>query len=75
MVKTQTPKSLWDDCLEYESIIRYNTAHDIYELQVEVPETIVSGGHPISQKYATWDGTNGASTVIWLPHFPKTSNS
>ena len=43
MVKTRTPKVLWDNCLEYESMIRSNTAHDIYELGGEVPETIVSG--------------------------------
>jgi hypothetical protein len=43
MVKTQTPKKLWDDCLEMESMIRSNTAHDIYELGGEVPETIMSG--------------------------------
>jgi hypothetical protein len=44
MVKTQTPKKkLWDDCLEMESLIRSNTAHDIYELGGEVPETIMSG--------------------------------
>ena len=43
MVKNQTQKSLLDDCLEYESLIRYNTSNDIYELQGEVPETIVSG--------------------------------
>jgi len=43
MVKTKTPKVLWDDCLEYESMIRSNTAHDVYELGGETPETIVSG--------------------------------
>jgi hypothetical protein len=44
MVKTQTPKKLWDDCLEMESLIQSNTAHDIvYELGGEVPETIMSG--------------------------------
>jgi hypothetical protein len=50
MVKTKTPKVLWDHCLEYESLIRSNTAHDIYELGGETPETIVSGETPdISQ--------------------------
>jgi hypothetical protein len=43
MVKTKTPKRLWDDCLEFESLIRSNTAHDIYELGGETPETIMSG--------------------------------
>ena len=43
MVKTKSPKKLWDDCLELEAYIRSNTAHDIFELNGEVPETIVSG--------------------------------
>ena len=50
MVKTKTPKVLWDDCLEYEALICSNTAHDIYELGGETPETIMSGETPdISQ--------------------------
>ena len=43
MVRTKCPKRLWDDCLEMESLIRSNTAHDIFELGGETPETIVSG--------------------------------
>lgn len=43
MVKTKSPKVLWDDCLELEAYIRSNTAHDIYELKGEVPETLISG--------------------------------
>ena len=33
---------MWDDCLELEALIRSNVAHDIYALNGEVPETIVS---------------------------------
>ena len=36
-------KELWDDCLVLELYIRSNTAHDIYMLSGEVPETIMSG--------------------------------
>jgi hypothetical protein len=42
MVKLRAPKQLWDDCLELKSLIRSNTAHTIYKLQVQVPETIVA---------------------------------
>jgi hypothetical protein len=42
MVKSRAPKQLWDDCLELESLIRSNTAHTIYKLQGQVPETIVA---------------------------------
>jgi hypothetical protein len=43
MAKSKAPKRLWDDCLELEALVRSNTAHDIFELKGEVPETIVSG--------------------------------
>eukprot|EP00804_Cyclotella_cryptica_P014743 CCRYP_021052-RA/>CCRYP_021052-RA protein AED:0.46 eAED:0.43 QI:0/0/0/1/1/1/2/0/144 len=43
MIKSGSPKKLWDDCLVIESYIRSNTAHDIYMLHGEVPETIMSG--------------------------------
>jgi len=43
MIKSGLPKRLWDDWLVLESYIRSNTAHDIYMLSGEVPETIMSG--------------------------------
>ena len=43
MVRSGAPKRLWDDCLEREAYIRSLTAHDIYKLNGEVPETLVSG--------------------------------
>ena len=43
MVKTRAPKRLWDDCLELEAYIRSNTAHDIFQLRGDVPETVISG--------------------------------
>ena len=43
MIKKRSPKKLWDDCLELEGYIRSNTAHDIFMLNGEVPETIMSG--------------------------------
>ena len=41
LIKSGIPKRLWDDCLELESFIRSNTAHGIYKLDGEVPETIM----------------------------------
>jgi hypothetical protein len=41
--KAHSPAKLWDHCLELEAYIRSHTAHDIYELQGEVPETLVTG--------------------------------
>ena len=42
IMKSDSPKRLWDDCLELESYIRYNIAHGIYKLDGKVCETIVS---------------------------------
>jgi hypothetical protein len=43
MAAAHSPKKLWDHCLELEAYIRSHTALDSYELQGQVPETIVSG--------------------------------
>ncbi len=43
MVRSAAPKRLWEDCLEREAYVRSRTAHDIYRLKGQVPETTVSG--------------------------------
>ena len=43
LIKSGAPKRLWDDDLELDSYIRSNTAHCIYKLNGEVPETIMFG--------------------------------
>ena len=43
MIKTQSPKRLWDHCLELEARIRSCTAHDNFSLDGEVPETVMTG--------------------------------
>ena len=43
MTKSGSPKKLWDHCLELEGLIRSHTALDIYKLNGEVPETIMTG--------------------------------
>ena len=43
LVRSAAPKRLWDDCLEREAYVRSLTArHDIYRLDGQVPETVVS---------------------------------
>ena len=42
MLKSGPPKSLWDHCIELESLIRSHTALDIYGLEGQVPETFMS---------------------------------
>jgi hypothetical protein len=43
MIATGTPKRLWDDCLEYRAYVRSNTALNIFDLDGQVPETIMTG--------------------------------
>ena len=43
MTKSRSPRNLWDHCMELEAFIRSHTALDQYELQGQVPETIMSG--------------------------------
>ena len=43
LVKSKCPKRLWDHCLERQAYVRSFTAHDIFSLNGQVPETIISG--------------------------------
>ena len=58
MVKTRSPKVLWDQCLELGSKICSSIAHNVYQLKGEVPETVTTGAtHNISHlcKFAWYD--------------------
>ena len=43
MMEKQSPKKLWDHCIELESFIQSHTAHDIWQLRGEVPQTKMLG--------------------------------
>ena len=43
MIKSNSPKKLWDDCLELEMEIRSCTANNVIELKSEVQRTVVKG--------------------------------
>ena len=43
LLSSRASKHLWDDCLELEVYIRSITAHEIYKLDGEVHETVISG--------------------------------
>ena len=43
MIKSNSPKKLWDDCLELEMEIRSCTTHNVFELKGEVPRTVMKG--------------------------------
>ena len=52
--RSKCPKMLWDDCIERQVYIRSFTAHDIYSLQGEVPETLVCGETPDISEFASF---------------------
>ena len=43
MLNSGSPKSLWDHCIELEALICSHTALDLYGLEGQVPETVMSG--------------------------------
>ena len=43
MVKSKSPRRLWDHCIELSSIVRSHMALDVYKLNGQVPETIMMG--------------------------------
>ena len=43
MLKSASPKQLWDHCIELKALIRSNTALDIYGIESQVPETVMTG--------------------------------
>jgi hypothetical protein len=43
MIKTRSPKCLWDHCLEFEAYVRSCTSNNIYMTAGQVPETIMTG--------------------------------
>ena len=59
LIKSGTPKRLWDDCLELDSYVRSNTAHGIYKLDGEVPEMIMSGKTLDISQFVSSNGSSG----------------
>ncbi len=43
MLKTGSPKTLWDHCIELEGLICSSTCNTIYMTNGETPETIMTG--------------------------------
>ena len=43
MLKSGCPKALWYQCIELEALIRSHTSLDIYCLEGQVPDTVMSG--------------------------------
>jgi hypothetical protein len=43
MIKTGSPRVLWDHCIELEALIRSSTSNTVYMTNGEVPKTIMTG--------------------------------
>jgi hypothetical protein len=43
MIKTGSPKVLWDHCIELEVLIHSSTSNSVYMTNNKVPETIMTG--------------------------------
>jgi hypothetical protein len=43
MIKTLSPRVLWDHCIELEALIHSSTSNNIYMTNGKVPETIMTG--------------------------------
>ena len=43
LTRSVTPRQLWCFALEYKSYVCSHTAHDIYQLDGRIPETVVLG--------------------------------
>ena len=43
MIKSNSPKKVWDDCIKLEMEIRSSTANNVFELKGEVPRTVMKG--------------------------------
>jgi hypothetical protein len=43
MIKTGSPRVLWDHCIELEVLIRSSTINNVYMTNGKVPETIMTG--------------------------------
>jgi hypothetical protein len=43
MIKTGSPRVLWDHCIEPEALIHSSTSNSVYMTDGEVPETIMTG--------------------------------
>ena len=52
IVRAGSPNKIWDGALEYKAYARLNTAHDIYILQGEVTDMVMSGETQDTSQFA-----------------------
>ena len=70
MIKTRSPKCLWDHCLELEAYVRSCTSNDIYMTAGQVSETIMTGNTAIISHIAEFGWYDWVMFHNSQPSFP-----
>jgi hypothetical protein len=71
MIKTGSPRVLWDHCTELEALIRSSTSNNIYMTNGEVPETIMTGSTANIRHICEFDWYDWVMFWDNLPAFPN----
>ncbi len=70
MIKTGSPRVLWDHCIELEALTRSLTSNNLHKINGEVPETIMTGSFAdISHicEFGWYDWVVFRDNVLMLP--------
>jgi hypothetical protein len=70
MIKTRSPKCLWDHCLDLEAYVRSCTSNDIYMTTGQVPETIMTGNTTDISHIAEFDWYDWVMFCDNKPSYP-----
>ena len=70
MLKTGSPKPLWDHCIELEAFIRSCTSNDIYMTVGQVPETIMTRSTANISHISEFGWYNWVMFCDEIPSFP-----
>ena len=73
LLAKKAPKRFWDDCMELEAMIMSHTAYNLWELQGQVPETIMTGQTADISQYADiafYDWVMFRDTAVEYPESP-----
>jgi hypothetical protein len=70
MIKTSSPRVLWDNYIELEALIRSSTSNSIYTTNGEVPETIITGSTANISHICEFGWYDWVMFQDYLPAFP-----
>jgi hypothetical protein len=70
MIKTGSPRVLWDHCIELEALIRSMTSNNVYMTNGKVPETTMTGSTANMSHICEFDWYDWVMFRDNLPTFP-----